>query len=310
MRDDSQYFTFDNFLIFFFMAYFFSALLFYLVIIPISLLPFPLLYGLSDFTFLILYYIFPYRKKIALQNLRNSLPGKSEEELQIICKKFYHHFCDLVFESLKIFTAGEKAILKRVELVNSEFLENYFKAGKSLILATGHYANWEWTAVTLPFHSSHTGTGIYQRLSNKFFDLKLRQTRARFGMKLMSTKEVADFFEAHQKELCTYGFINDQSPSDPKKGHWMKFLNQDTCIFLGVEKYAVKYNYPVLYGMITKLKRGHYRIEYKLVSDQPSTSKPFEITETCARINEQLILAQPEYWLWTHRRWKHKKVIS
>ncbi len=289
------------------MNYLLSALLFYLVIIPVSLLPFPLLYGLSDFTFILLYYIFPYRKKIVIQNLRRSFPKKSDEEIKKISRKFYHHFCDLIFESLKIFTAGEQAILNRVKLMNGDLLENYFKQGKSLILATGHYANWEWPAVTLPFHSSHKGTGIYQKLSNPFFDLKLRQTRARFGMKLMSTKEVAAFFEDHQKEICTYGFINDQSPSDPKKGLWTKFLNQDTCLFVGVEKYAMMYNYPVLYGVITKKGRGNYSIEYKLVSENPSVTKPFEITESCSRINEQLIRTAPEYWLWTHRRWKHKK---
>src|SRR2546423_685163 len=124
------------------MMYFFSALLFYLVIIPVSLLPFPLLYGISDITFIVLYYVFPYRKKIVLQNLRKSFPEKSEKELKLISRKFYLHFCDLIYESLKIFTAGERAILKRVELVNAELLESYYKQGRSLVLATGHYANW------------------------------------------------------------------------------------------------------------------------------------------------------------------------
>jgi KDO2-lipid IV(A) lauroyltransferase len=286
---------------------FLSALLFYLVIIPISLLPFPVLYLVSDFTFIVLYYLFPYRKKIVFQNLRNSFPEKTDDEIKTIAKKFYLHFCDLIFESLKIFTAGKQSILKRVELVNTELLQEYYKHGKSVILATGHYGNWEWPAVTLPYHSSHTGTGIYQKLSNDFFDLQLRKTRARFGMKLMSTKEVASFFESHKDDLCTYGFINDQSPSDPKKGHWMNFLNQQTCMFLGVEKYAVKYNYPVIYGKITKVKRGYYRITYELIDDQPALSFPFKITEACARINEDLIRKAPQYWLWTHRRWKHSK---
>jgi len=291
------------------MNYIFSALLFYLVIIPISLLPFPLLYALSDFTFLLLYHVVPYRKKISLQNLHNSFPEKSEEEINRICKKFYRHFSDLIFESLKLFTASEQSIQKRVKLVNGELLNDYFRKGKSLVLATGHYANWEWPAATLALHSAHTGTGIYQKLNSKFFDKKLRQTRARFGVKLMSTREVATFFEEHRNELCTYGFINDQSPSDPTRGHWMKFLNQDTCMFLGVEKYSVKYDYPVLYGMITKEKRGYYRLEYKVVSDKPSATVEYEITEACARINESLIRSAPEYWLWTHRRWKHKKIF-
>jgi KDO2-lipid IV(A) lauroyltransferase len=303
-------FTFARQSNFLYMNYLFSALLFYLVIIPVSLLPYPMMYGLSDFTFMLLYYVVPYRKKIVLQNLRNSFPEKSEEEIKHICKKFYHHFCDLIFESLKLFTVGEQSIMKRVKLVNSDLLNDYFKKGKSLVLATGHYANWEWPAATLTLHSSHTGTGIYQKLSSKFFDKKLRKTRARFGVKLMSTREVAAFFEEHRNELCTYGFINDQSPSDPSRGHWMKFLNQDTCMFLGVEKYSVKYNYPVLYGVITKEKRGHYQLEYKVVSENPSTAVPFAITEECARINEALIRSKPEYWLWTHRRWKHKKISN
>lgn len=289
------------------MSRIFSAFFYYFFLIPISLLPFPLMYAFSDFTFIILYYVFPYRKKVVMKNLRNSLPDKSEQELQVICKNFYKHFCDIIFESLKTFTVSAETLLKRVELKNVGLLEEYYKSGKSLILVTGHYGNWEWPAMTLSFHSSHTGTGIYQKLSNPFFDNKLRTTRARFGTKLMSTKEVATFFEDHKDELCTYGFINDQSPSDPKKGHWMKFLNQDTSTFLGVEKYALKYNYPVIYGVIKKIKRGHYQLEYRLVSDDPSTAKPFEITETCTRINEASILADPQYWLWTHKRWKHKR---
>jgi len=292
------------------MSILFSFVLFYLVIIPVSLLPFPLLYVLSDFTFIVIYYFFPYRKKVVMRNLKKSFPEKSERELRIICKTFYGHFCDLIFESLKLFTANSKAILKRVELVNPELPETYYKKGKSLVMATGHYANWEWPAITLPYHSPHTGTGIYQKLSNKFFDKKLRQTRAAFGMKLMSTREVASFFEQHVNELCTYGFINDQSPSDPLKGHWMRFLNHDTCMFTGVERYAVRYNYPVLYGVITKKRRGYYKIEYQVVHDNPVDSKPFEITERCALINESLIRSAPEYWLWTHKRWKHKRLLQ
>jgi KDO2-lipid IV(A) lauroyltransferase len=283
-----------------------SALLFYLVIRPVSLLPFPLLYGFSDFLFLIFYYVFPYRRKIIRQNLARSFPEKTEAERRKIEKVFYMHFCDLILETLKLFSASQKAIENRVRLVNPELLEAYYLKNKSLILVTGHYGNWEWPAVTLPSHSRHKGTGIYQRLSNRFFDKKLRQTRARFGMELMSTREVADFFESHKNELCAYGFINDQSPSDPKKGHWATFLNQPTCLLVGAEKYAVKYDYPVLYGAITRLKRGYYQIEYLVVSDKPSAEKPFFITEECSRINETLIRKDPAFWLWTHRRWKHK----
>lgn len=289
------------------MADIISALLFYLVILPISWLPFSWLYRFSDFLFFIFFYLFPYRKKVVRQNLRRSFPEKSLEEIKKIEKEFYKHFCDVMLETIKLFSASQSTIEKRIHLVNARLLDQYFENGKSLILVTGHYANWEWPAVTLTSHSRHKGTGIYQRLSSKFFDNKLRRTRARFGMELMSTREVADFFESHKNQLCVYGFINDQSPSDPNKGHWATFLNQPTCMITGAERYAVKYNYPVLYGAITRIKRGHYRIEYIPVSDSPATEKPFDITEKCAKINESLIRQDPAYWLWTHRRWKHRQ---
>lgn len=287
-----------------------SAVLYYLFIFPVSLLPFPLLYLLSDFLFLVVYYVVPYRKRLVLENLRRSFPEKPESELLSIRREFYRHFCDLVVESLKTFSASPKSIRRRVELVNLELIDRLYKEGKSVILATGHYANWEWPAITLPFHSAHTATGIYKKLSNPFFDRKLQQSRSRFGMKLMSTKEVAQFFAAHEQERCTYGFINDQSPSDPRRGHWYRFLNQDTCLLMGVESYAVKYDFPVVYVVITKKRRGHYRLEYRMVSEHPLTEPKYAITEACSRINESIIRQSPAYWLWTHRRWKHKKVAE
>jgi len=283
-----------------------SALLFYGLILPLSWMPFRILYIISDGIFVLLYYVFPYRKKIVRKNLRSSFPEKSDDELNIIERKFYKHFCDLILESIKIFSASPKSILDRVEMANTELLNDYYGKGKSLILVTGHYGNWEWPAITLPYHSKHTGTGIYKKLSNKFFDKKLRDTRARFGMLLMSTKEVADFFESHKDKLCLYGFINDQSPGDPKRGHWAMFLNQPTCLLKGAETYAVKYQYPVVYGIIRRKSRGRYAIEYRLVSDNPASTAENFITEECSRINESLIKSDPAYWLWTHKRWKHK----
>lgn len=286
---------------------FLSPLIYYLLILPVSLLPFPLLYGLSDFLFLVFYHLTPYRKKLVLENLKRSFPEKSQKELESIRRDFYRHFGDLVVESIKTFTASRKSIERRVRLENVELLESLYRQGKSVILASGHYANWEWPALTLPFHSSHTATGIYKKLSDPFFDKLLQRSRSRFGLKLMSTREVNSFFQDHAETLCTYGFINDQSPSDPRRGHWTKFLNQDTCLLMGVETYAKKYDMPVVYADIRKERRGHYSLTYRLVTAEPLKTREFEITEACSAINESIIREQPAYWLWTHRRWKHRK---
>ncbi len=292
------------------MANFISAIFYYLFLLPVSWLPLPVLYGLSDFLYFFIYKLFGYRKKVVYENLRNSFPEKSEKELKIIMDKFYSHFCDVVVEGLKSFSISEKQLQKQVEPVNTALIQKYYEQNKSVILCTGHYANWEWPAVAFIRHSSHHALGIYLPLKNKFFDQKLQDTRSKFGMTLMSVREVAQYFEDHKNEPCSYGFIFDQSPSNPIKGHWMKFLNQDTSVLTGVERYAVKYDFPVIYGKIIKLARGKYRITYELVTDSPQQTKENEISEAIMHINEKIILSAPEFWLWTHRRWKHKKNVN
>lgn len=285
----------------------FNALLYYLVIIPISLLPFPLLYALSDGIYVLFYYMLGYRKKVVLQNIRNSFPDKTEKENIEICKKFYRHFCDLVVESLKTFTISEKEVLKRVIFTNPEVIDKYFDQKRSVIIAGGHYNNWELFAVAVDALIKHKTVGIYKPLSNKYFDGKMRGTRSKYGLEMISTKEVKPFFDKHINVLTATIFGTDQSPSNPNNAYWMKFLNQDTGVLFGAEKFAKEYNYPVVYGRINKLKRGHYSLDFTDVTETPTETAYGEITEKITLLLEKDIEAIPQYWLWTHRRWKHKR---
>lgn len=285
----------------------FNALLYYLVIIPISLLPFPLLYALSDGLYILFYYMLGYRKKVVLQNIRNSFPDKTEKEHIEICKKFYRHFCDLVVESLKTFTISEKEVLKRVICTNPEVIDKYFDQKRSVIIAGGHYNNWELFAVAVDALIKHKTVGIYKPLSNKYFDGKMRGTRSKYGLEMISTKEVKPFFDKHINVLTATIFGTDQSPSNPNNAYWMKFLNQDTGVLFGAEKFAKEYNYPVVYGRLNKLKRGHYSLDFTDVTNTPTETAYGEITEKITLLLEKDIEAIPQYWLWTHRRWKHKR---
>lgn len=284
-----------------------NSLLYYLIIIPISLLPFPLLYGLSDFLFFLFYYVLGYRKKIVLGNIQRSFPEMSHQQHTDISKKFYRHFCDLILESLKTFTISEKEVLKRVTCKNPEVINRYYDNNQSVIVAGGHYNNWEIFAVAVDQLIKHKAIGIYKPLTNHYFDKKMRETRSKYGLYMISTKIVKQVFEEERKHLTATIFAIDQSPSNPKSAHWMKFLNQDTAVLFGTEKYAKEYNYPVVFGRINKEKRGYYSFEFFDVTDQPATTAHGEITEKITHLLEQDIRHLPQYWLWSHRRWKHKK---
>lgn len=237
----------------------------------------------------------------------NSFPDKTRAEHVEIAKKYYRHFCDLTLESLKVFTISEMQVRSRMVLKNPEVVNHYFNQGKSVIIAGGHYNNWELFAVAIASVIKHEAIAIYKPFTSKFFDEKMRKTRGKYGLRMISTKTVKDVFESEKSKLTATIFGVDQSPPFADKCHWMTFLNQDTAVLFGVEKYAKEYDYPVVFCRINKEKRGYYSFEFEDVSDQPNQTNHGEITEKVTRMLESDILKKPEFWLWSHKRWKHKR---
>jgi KDO2-lipid IV(A) lauroyltransferase len=288
--------------------YFLTALAYYLIILPISWLPFWLLYRLSDGLFYLLYYLIRYRKNIVCQNLTNSFPDKSRVEIEQIAKKFYRHFCDLIVEGLKMFSISENEVIRRSRHVNSDLLDQFYDKGQSVIIIIGHYNNWEMWGQACNSQMKHQAVAIYAPLRNKFYDKKFAQARGRNGMVLISKNWVKKYFVRHKEQGHVVIFVADQSPwPNTKIVHWMNFLNQDTPVMIGPERFAREYNYPIIFAGINKEKRGYYTISFELLEENPSVTTQGEITEKHTLRLEQQILAQPEYYLWTHRRWKRKR---
>ena len=260
-----------------------------------------------DLTRFFIYDVFGYRKKVVFDNLRNSFPNKSEQELNKIGRIFYKHFCDLIFESLKCFSISKKSVLKRMKFNNPEVINAFYEKGKSVILVGGHFGNWELFAVGIGLHIKHLPIGLYRPLTNKYFNNKINDSRSKFGLLMLPTRETRQFFQDSQDKLTCTIFGSNQSPSNVGTAHWMEFLNQETGVAIGAEKYSVRYNYPIVFGIIRPAKRGHYEVDFKLLTETPEAMEPGAITEQFTRMLEANIVANPPYWLWTHRRWKRKK---
>ncbi len=274
----------------------------------LSLLPFPILYLLSDFFYFVLFRLVGYRKQLVLQNLRNSFPERSEAELRLICKKFYKHLCDLFLETFKTLTISKSTMLKHCYFdPGAKVLLNGLAAeGKSVILVMGHQGNWEWAGNTFSAEIHSQLYVIYHPLANKYLDGLMYKMRTRFKTRLIAMRDTFKEMVAKRSEVNTTAFIADQTPS-PSNAHWMTFLNQDTPVFLGTERIARKLNYPIVYAFVKKIKRGRYEIHAEMLVDNPAATSDGEITELHTRRLEKDIIAQPETWLWSHRRWKHKR---
>jgi Kdo2-lipid IVA lauroyltransferase/acyltransferase len=283
-----------------------SRILFYMVLKPLSYLSLRILYLLSDFLYMVLYKILKYRQKVVRTNLLNSFPGKSKKEIIKIEQGFYSHFCDLIVESIRLFSISEKELLERSKFLNPEIMNQFYDKGVSLILVAGHYNNWEMSATILGSQVKHHIVGIYTPMSNEFFDNKFLNSRERFGMKMLSKKIVKEGFEKNKELLTATLFATDQSPTYSKSVHWTMFLNQPTAVLLGAERFSREYNFPVIYVYITKARRGYYEMEARILEKDPAETHDGEITEKHTRWLEEQIEKTPQYWLWTHKRWKRK----
>ncbi len=286
-----------------------NAAIYYLslpFIYAISILPFWWLYRLSDFLFLILFHVFGYRKKVVFENLTKSFPEKSEQELRTIQRKFYRYFCDLVLETLKSITISRSSLAKRVQFNGSEIFEEYYKNGQSVIIAMGHFGNWELGGARFAIEPFHQLFVIYHPLQNKYFDKLVYRMRTRLGNGLYAMKDSLRGIIGDRNKLTATAFIADQTPS-PKGAHWMQFLNQDTPVFTGTGKISKKMQYPVVYIGIHRVKRGYYEMRAEKLVEKPEEQTETYIIEAFTKRLEEDIAKQPEIWLWTHRRWKHKR---
>lgn len=266
------------------------------------------LYGFADFIYIILYFVIGYRKNTVYDNLINSFPKKTDIEIKQITRKFYRQFSDTFVENIAIFKMSKKRILKMVELEKTDIYESLFKSGKSIIGITAHYSNWE-LFLTLPVIVPHIVFGVYKPLKNVHFDKEFYKMREKFGAVPITMNDTFRTVLKYYKEnkLTFLGLIADQRPIKINQKYWTTFLNQETAVYVGPEKIAQKLNPAIIFTYLEKIKRGHYKIKTKLLFDDVSQCKEYEITETHLRFLEKLIIENPENYLWTHKRWKFKK---
>jgi len=280
-----------------------------MLVIPISHLPFRMLYWISDLVYFVAYYLIGYRKNVVRENLKKSFPHLNEKDIRKIEKKFYKHFADFLIESAKSISISNESIKKRCAIINPELIHKYHTDKKNVIVLCGHYNNWEYYAVGIAQQMKHETIAAYRPLKNKFFDNVILKSRQRFGIKMLSMRSIPRYFSKmkneHNPTLSI--MVNDQSPGNPKTAYWNTFLNQETGWMKGAEKLARKYNQVVLFGCIRKVKRGFYEVTFYPITENPKQEKDGFILDKHAEYLEMVIHENPQYWLWSHKRWKHQK---
>ena len=272
-----------------------------------SRLPMRILYMISDVLFFLIYHVFGYRKEVVLKNISYAFSHKTLSEREQLSKEFFKHFTDILMESVKAFSMGEKEIFKRYKYKNPELLNSFVNEGKSIALVGAHLANWEW-CVNLPLITNIPIYGSYNQLKNPYFERALKKSRERFGFIGIKTFETVKIMMSnYQKQhQGLYILLSDQSPLIEKTLYWTKFFGVKVPVHTGLEMLSKKFYLIVINHHTKKIKRGYYETLFELVTENPKSFKNYELTEKYLNITEKNIKESPENYLWSHNRFKHK----
>ncbi len=285
--------------------------LLYLIIYPfiwlVSILPFPILYLKSSLLYRLVYYIIGYRKKVVKDNLKLVFPHKSSEEINTIAKGFYKHLCDIIFETLKSMTISEKEIKKRFRFKNLEVVNELYQKDKSILLMCGHYASWEWSGI-LATQIPYKGYAVYKKLDNPYFDRLVKRIRGRFGASIITNKQITKTlyksFKKGEKSLTL--ILSDQTPKLGAFKQRDTFMDVNVPVFTGTEELAKMLDFATVYLKVEKVKRGYYEASFVPLAENPKKYDDFQITRMFLTEIEKKIKEAPAYYLWSHKRWKHR----
>ncbi|MGB4654450.1 MAG: lysophospholipid acyltransferase family protein [Bacteroidales bacterium] len=283
----------------------FISFVFYIIFSKLmSFVPFKILYILSDMMYPIVYWVIRYRRKVVRYNLTSSFPNKSKSEIIAIEKKYYRHLCDITLESFKT-NMPKKTMKKRYKVLNRDKVNNHIaETNKSILVLVHHYNNWEWGTTSAGFQFDYPGVIVYHKISNFWIDKNMKKSRSKRGTIMVPTEETSRTFKQYVDKQHMFYLVADQYPTAIRFSYWEEFLGKETSWFSGPEIYSRKYNIPTYILSIKKVKRGYYELYYKKVSDSPKDLPKQEITRLYVEELEKLIMEEPAYWIWSHKRWK------
>ncbi len=276
----------------------------------LSLLPLQILYVLADLFYGLIFHVFGYRRKVVRMNLLNSFPEKPMAEIEAIEKRYYKFLSSLVFEIIKMKSITKKSLHRRVKFKNVDLVEAYLQNNESVLFCSSHYGNYEWVCMAIGLNFSGAHHPIYKPLSSEIFDRWFFNMRSRFGNKMIAMRQTLRSIQSSKGTPTMFTFGSDQAPSKDESNYWTSLLNQETSVQLGIEKIAKKTNRPVFYLKINYLKRGYYEVDCVPICLHPAETSEFEITELHTQFLQEMIREEPSYWLWSHRRWKHKPEVK
>ncbi|MGZ5210169.1 MAG: lysophospholipid acyltransferase family protein [Kaistella sp.] len=266
---------------------------------------------ISDIIFFLMYPLVGYRKKVVTENLKNSFPHKTSDEIYKIRKTFYRNFSDYIVETLKSFTISSHELRVRVQHLNQDVFHEAKSENKNVILLTGHVFNWEWFNALATIIPQENCFPVYRKVQNSFWEERIKGIRNRFGNSALEAKEVIrHIFRNPNDGNSVYMFVADQTPHVSEVSYGLNFMNQKTPAFIGYDKLSTRMDLAFVFCEMKKVKRGYYQINYYRIYPDGEKFVEHEVVKKFHKLLENTINKRPDNYLWSHRRWKYQHAIK
>ncbi len=288
-----------------------AALIYYGILTPLSWLPFWVLNVKAYTLGFLLFRVIGYRKQVIYDNVKGSFPEKSEAEVKQIIRQFERHFMRIFLtETIKTISLTENQIKQRITLKNVEALEPLFQKQRNLVVYMGHFGNWEWITLIKKFPTYKNNLGALYKVQSRIANDLMKKIRGKNGIDLIPAEKAVEYMKQTHDTPTSLLFIGDQSPPKPHYAYWTQFLNRETGVITGTERMSQRYKWPVVYASFIPNGANKYTLTFQVVTENPQETEQGEITEKCTRLLEKDIQETPHAWLWSHKRWKHKKPVA
>ncbi len=270
-----------------------------------SLLPLRILFIISDFSYLIVYYMAKYRKKVVMDNLLRVFPDKSQEERTRIAKKFYRNFCDNFIEMIKLVSASRHFIARHF-IGDFGIFDKLDKQGKKGLILITHNFNWELALMAVAQGVKQKFLVVYMPIGNKVLNRVFCKTRSKTGAILLPSTSMQRAIMPYRNDKYLLVLVADQNPRNPSGAYWLEFFGKPAPFMIGPERLARYGNIPTMFFKFNKIKRGYYQLEMVNDIQDPADLAEGELTGRYMKFLGGFLREHPELWLWSHRRWKHE----
>ena len=241
-------------------------------------------------------------KKIIHLNIKRAFPDLEQKEINKITSNMWNNYGRVFAEYMFIKKFRNNQLNNNIIIEGKEILNDLKEKNIKAIFISGHFSNFELMAMQIEKIGIKIAT-IYRPLNNIFLNFIMENIRTKHICKKQIKKGIGGLKDLLKlnKEGYSTALMIDQRVSQGSK---LDFFNEKAFTTTIPAQLVKKFNIPVVPIFIERFDGIKFKMKVQKPIYFPDDSSIDDITVKLNKILEKMILDSPNYWIWSHNRWK------